>query len=212
MYLLTKKISFPNHSEADKNGLLAIGGDLSTKRLKHAYNNGIFPWYNEDEPLLWWSPNLRMVLFPKDLRISKSMKTILKRNQFQITFNKAFNEVIHHCANIKREGQPDTWITNDMTEAYVKLHKLGIATSVEVWQEDKLVGGLYGLDLKTKKVFCGESMFSKVSNASKAAFITLVEHLKALDYKLIDCQMHTSHLESLGAYEIPRNYFLNYLK
>lgn len=212
MYLLTKKISFPIHSEADENGLLAIGGDLSTERLIHAYNNGIFPWYSEDEPLLWWSPNPRMVLFPKDLRISKSMKTILKRNQFQITFNKAFNEVIHHCANIKREGQPDTWITNDMTEAYVKLYKLGIATSVEVWQEDKLVGGLYGIDLKTKKVFCGESMFSKVSNASKAAFITLVEHLKALDYKLIDCQMHTSHLESLGAYEIPRDDFLKYLK
>lgn len=212
MYLLTKKISFPIHSEADENGLLAIGGDLSTERLIHAYNNGIFPWYNEDEPLLWWSPDPRMVLFPKDLRISKSMKTILKRNQFQITFNKAFNEVIHHCANIKREGQPDTWITNDMTEAYVKLYKLGIATSVEVWQEDKLVGGLYGIDLKTKKVFCGESMFSKVSNASKAAFITLVEHLKALDYKLIDCQMHTSHLESLGAYEIPRDDFLKYLK
>lgn len=212
MYLLTNKISFPIHSEADENGLLAIGGDLSTERLIHAYNNGIFPWYNEDEPLLWWSPDPRMVLFPKDLRISKSMKTILKRNQFQITFNKAFNEVIHHCANIKREGQPDTWITNDMTEAYVKLYKLGIATSVEVWQEDKLVGGLYGIDLKAKKVFCGESMFSKVSNSSKAAFITLVEHLKALDYKLIDCQMHTSHLESLGAHEISRDDFLKYLK
>jgi leucyl/phenylalanyl-tRNA--protein transferase len=212
MYLLTQKIIFPIHSEADENGLLAIGGDLSTERLIHAYNNGIFPWYNEDEPLLWWSPNPRMVLFPKDLRVSKSMKTILKRNQFRITFNTAFEDVIHHCANIKRDGQPDTWITNDMTEAYIKLHKLGIATSVEVWQEDELVGGLYGIDLKAKKVFCGESMFSKVSNASKAAFITLVEHLKTLDYKLIDCQMHTSHLESLGAYEIPRNDFLKYLK
>lgn len=212
MHLLTQKISFPIHSEADENGLLAIGGDLSTERLIHAYNNGIFPWYNEDEPLLWWSPDPRMVLFPKDLRVSKSMKTILKRNQFQITFNTAFEDVIHHCANIKRDGQPDTWITNDMTEAYIKLHKLGIATSVEVWQEDKLVGGLYGIDLKTQKVFCGESMFSKVSNASKAAFITLVEHLKTLDYKLIDCQMHTSHLESLGAHEIPRDDFLKYLK
>ncbi|MGB1268132.1 MAG: leucyl/phenylalanyl-tRNA--protein transferase [Flavobacteriaceae bacterium] len=212
MYLLTKKIIFPNHSEADENGLLAIGGDLSTERLLHAYNNGIFPWYNEDEPLLWWSPNPRMVLFPKNLRISKSMKTILKRNLFQITFNTAFEDVIHHCANIKRDGQPDTWITNDMTEAYIKLHKQGIATSVEVWQDDQLVGGLYGVNLKAKKVFCGESMFSKVSNASKAAFITLVEHLKTLDYKLIDCQMHTNHLESLGAQEIPRDDFLHYLK
>lgn len=212
MYLLTKKIIFPTHSEADENGLLAIGGDLSTERLIHAYNNGIFPWYNEDEPLLWWSPDPRMVLFPKNLRVSKSMRTILKRNQFQITFNTAFKDVIHHCANIKRDGQPDTWITNDMTEAYIKLHKLGVATSVEVWQEDELIGGLYGIDLKAKKVFCGESMFSKVSNASKAAFITLVEHLKTLDYKLIDCQMHTDHLESLGAHEIPRDDFLKYLK
>ena len=212
MYLLTKKIIFPIHSEADENGLLAIGGDLSTERLIHAYNNGIFPWYNEDEPLLWWSPDPRMVLFPKDLRVSKSMKTILKRNQFQITFNTAFEDVIHNCANIERDGQPDTWITNDMTEAYIMLHKQGIAKSVEVWQKDELVGGLYGIDLKAKKVFCGESMFSKVSNASKTAFITLVEHLKTLDYKLIDCQMHTDHLESLGAHEIPRDDFLKYLK
>lgn len=212
MYLLNEHINFPEPSNADEDGLLAIGGDLSSERLILAYNKGIFPWYNEDEPLLWWSPNPRMVLFPKDLRISKSMKTILKRNQFQITFNKAFSDVIHHCANIKREGQPDTWITNDMTEAYIKLHEHGIATSVEVWCNHELVGGLYGIDLKDKKIFCGESMFSKVSNASKAAFITLVEHLKMLDYKLIDCQMHTKHLESLGAHEISREEFLEYLK
>lgn len=212
MYLLNDDNIFPNPSAADTDGLLAIGGDLSTDRLIAAYGSGIFPWFNDNEPLLWWSPNPRMVLFPKDLRISKSMKTILKRNEFQITFNKAFNEVIHYCANIKREGQPDTWITDDMSEAYIKLHELGIATSVEVWKNNELVGGLYGIDLKDKKVFCGESMFSKISNTSKVAFITLVMHLKTLDYKLIDCQMHTSHLESLGANEIPREDFIKYLK
>lgn len=212
MYILNEHIAFPNPSEADEDGILAIGGDLSPERLILAYNNGIFPWYNEDEPLLWWSPDPRMVLIPSELRVSKSMKTILKRNVFQITYNTAFKDVIQNCAQIKRNGQADTWITNDMTEAYIKLHEQGIATSVEVWQEGNLVGGLYGIDLKTQKVFCGESMFSKVSNASKAAFITLVTHLKTLDYKLIDCQMHTSHLESLGAYEIPREEFLNYLK
>lgn len=212
MYILNEHIAFPNPLEADEDGILAIGGDLSPERLILAYNNGIFPWYNEDEPLLWWSPNPRMVLIPSELRISKSMKTILKRNVFQITYNTVFKDVIQNCAQIKRNGQADTWITNDMTEAYIKLHEQGIATSVEVWQEGNLVGGLYGIDLKTQKVFCGESMFSKVSNASKAAFITLVTHLKTLDYKLIDCQMHTSHLESLGAYEIPREEFLSYLK
>ena len=211
MYLLTEEIIFPHPNESDANGLVAIGGDLSTERLLLAYNSGIFPWYNEDEPLLWWSPNPRMVLFPKELRISKSMKTILKKNIFKITFNKAFEDVIQQCAQIKRNDQDDTWITNEMTAAYIKLHKKGIATSVEVWQDEKLVGGLYGIDLKDKKIFCGESMFSKVSNASKTAFITLVQTLKFREYKLIDCQMHTSHLESLGAREIERANFLKYL-
>jgi len=211
MYLLTDEIVFPHPSEADANGLVAIGGDLSTERLLHAYNNGIFPWYNEGEPLLWWSPNPRMVLFPKELRISKSMRVILKKQLFHITFNTAFKNVIQQCAQIKRDDQDDTWITNDMTEAYTKLYKQGIATSVEVWQDDNLVGGLYGIDLKDKKIFCGESMFSKVSNASKAAFITLVQELKTKEYNLIDCQMHTSHLESLGAREIERELFLKYL-
>jgi len=211
MYLLTKQITFPDHSEADKNGLLAIGGDLSTERLLHAYNNGIFPWYNEDEPLLWWSPDPRMVLYPKELRVSKSMKVIFKKKLFKITFNTAFKNVIQQCAQIKRNDQDDTWITNDMMEAYIELHKQGVAMSVEVWQDEKLVGGLYGIDLKNKKVFCGESMFSIVSNASKAAFITLVQELKAKGYSLIDCQMHTPHLESLGAREVPRNDFLKHL-
>ena len=212
MYLLSDKIIFPHPSEADANGLVAIGGDLSPERLIHAYSNGIFPLYNEDEPLLWWSPNPRMVLFPKELRVSKSMRVILRKQLFRITFNEAFETVIQQCAQIKRDDQDDTWITNDMTEAYIKLHKQGLATSVEVWQDNKLVGGLYGIDLKDKKVFCGESMFSKVSNASKAAFITLVQELKMKEYKLIDCQMHTNHLVSLGAREISRDDFLKHIQ
>ena len=212
MYLLTSDIEFPNPNQADANGLLAIGGDLSSKRLLKAYNSGIFPWYNEKEPLLWWSPNPRMVLFPKELRISKSMRVILRKEVFKITFNKAFNEVIQECAKIKRHDQEDTWITNDMINAYIELHKEGHALSVEVWKEEKLVGGLYGIDLKDKKVFCGESMFSKESNASKAAFITLTKELNEKEYKIIDCQMHTSHLESLGAREIDRKKLLEILQ
>jgi|TARA_B110000014_G_C20119798_1_gene592882 leucyl/phenylalanyl-tRNA--protein transferase len=212
MYLLTSDIEFPNPNQADANGLLAIGGDLSSKRLLKAYNSGVFPWYNENEPLLWWSPNPRMVLFPKELRISKSMRVILRKEIFKITFNKAFNEVIQECAEIKRHNQEDTWITNDMIKAYIGLHKEGHALSVEVWKEEKLVGGLYGIDLKDKKVFCGESMFSKESNASKAAFITLTKELKEKEYKIIDCQMHTSHLESLGAREIDRKELLEILQ
>jgi leucyl/phenylalanyl-tRNA--protein transferase len=212
MYLLTSDIEFPNPNQADANGLLAIGGDLSSKRLLKAYNSGVFPWYNENEPLLWWSPNPRMVLFPKELRISKSMRVILRKEIFKITFNKAFNEVIQECAEIKRHDQEDTWITNDMIKAYIGLHKEGHALSVEVWKEEKLVGGLYGIDLKDKKVFCGESMFSKESNASKAAFITLTKELKEKEYKIIDCQMHTSHLESLGAREIDRKELLEILQ
>ena len=211
MHLLSHEIKFPHPSESDENGLLAIGGDLSSERLKHAYNNGIFPWCNENEPLLWWSPNPRMVLFPRELRISKSMKVILRKEVFNITFNKAFHEVIRQCAKIKRDDQEDTWITNDMINAYSKLHKEGYAISVEVWKDEKLVGGLYGINLKDKKIFCGESMFSKVSNASKAAFITLVENLKIKEYKIIDCQMYTTHLESLGAREIDREDFLKIL-
>jgi len=212
MYLLTDEIIFPHPSEADANGLVAIGGDLSSERLIHAYNNGIFPWFNDDEPLLWWSPDPRMVLFPKELRVSKSMKVVLKKQTFKITFNTAFERVIQQCAQVKRDDQDDTWITNDMTEAYIKLHKQGIATSVEVWQNEALVGGLYGIDLKDKKVFCGESMFSTVSNASKAAFITLVQELKTKEYSVIDCQMHTKHLESLGAREISRDEFLKHIQ
>jgi len=210
MYLLSKDLIFPPVHLANKDGLLAIGGDLSEERLLLAYKSGIFPWYNQGEPIIWYSPNPRMVLFPKDLKISKSMKQVIRKNEFKITFNQSFAEVISKCKNIERDGQGGTWITNEMQEAYIKLQKLGIAKSVEVWQKDKLVGGLYGIDLGT--VFCGESMFSKVSNASKMAFIFLVQKLEKENYKLIDCQVYNSHLESLGADEIPRDEFLTYLK
>ena len=212
MYLLTEEIIFPNPLETDANGLLAIGGDLSSERLLEAYKNGIFPWFNENEPLLWWSPDPRMVLFPEEIKISKSMKSTLKKNIFKVTINKAFEKVIKQCSTIKRKDQDETWITNDMVNAYLELHKKGYATSIEVWQEDNLVGGLYGIDLKDKKVFCGESMFSLVSNASKTALIVLAKKLKEENYKIIDCQMHTSHLETMGAKEISREVFLKFLK
>jgi leucyl/phenylalanyl-tRNA--protein transferase len=208
MHFLSKKIEFPDVSEATSDGLLAVGGDLSSERLIHAYSNGIFPWNSEEEPILWWSPDPRFVLFPQDLKISKSMKQVLNRGQFEVTYDKAFVEVINNCAEAKREGQRGTWITDEMIDAYIKLHKLGYAKSVEVWKNMTLVGGLYGIDLKNK-VFCGESMFVKESNASKLAFITLVKYG---DYKLIDCQLHTKHLESLGATNIPRTEFLRYLR
>ncbi|MCT4628879.1 leucyl/phenylalanyl-tRNA--protein transferase [Winogradskyella sp.] len=207
MHFLTDKIVFPDVSEALSDGLLAVGGDLSIERLIHAYASGIFPWFEVDEPLLWWSPDPRFVLFPKDLKISKSMKQVLKRNEFQVTVNKDFKSVIVECALTKRNGQESTWITNDMIEAYMKLHQLGYTKSVEVWQNNELVGGLYGVDLGNK-VFCGESMFAKVSNASKAGFITFVQNS---NYSLIDCQIHTKHLESLGAKHISRQEFLKYL-
>ncbi|MTE26286.1 leucyl/phenylalanyl-tRNA--protein transferase [Winogradskyella ouciana] len=207
MHFLTQKIKFPDVSKASADGLLAIGGDLSTERLIHAYSHGIFPWFEAEEPLLWWSPDPRFVLFPKDLRVSKSTRQVFKKNLFSVTVNKDFNAVIAQCSNTKRKGQLGTWITKDMIEAYKKLHQLGYAKSVEVWQNDELVGGLYGVDLGND-VFCGESMFAKVSNASKVGFITFVQNS---DYKLIDCQLHTKHLESLGGKHISRQEFLKYL-
>lgn len=212
MYILTDVIEFPPVTYADSNGLLALGGDLSTDRLLEAYNRGIFPWYNEDQPILWFSPDPRMVLFPSELRVSKSMRQLMRKNKFEVTFNKGFENVIESCAIIKRAGQEDTWITYDMKNAYKKLHMLGYAISVEVWEHSTLVGGLYGVLLEDKKVFCGESMFSKVSNASKYAFITLVEWLKKKGVRLVDCQVYTDHLASLGAVEISREEFIKYLK
>ncbi len=207
MHFLTQKIEFPDVSEATIDGLLAVGGDLSSERLMRAYSSGIFPWFDDEDPLMWWSPDPRFVLFPEDLKVSKSMKQVLKKKQFKVTENKAFRAVIENCAIAKREGQSGTWITDAMLEAYIKLHKLGYAKSIEVWQNDDLVGGLYGIELKNK-VFCGESMFAKVSNASKVGFITYVQNS---DYKLIDCQLHTKHLESLGAKHISRDEFIKFL-
>lgn len=210
MYFLTKELFFPPVDEADEDGVLAVGGDLSPERLILAYKSGIFPWFDEEDPILWWSPEERMVLFPEEFVVSKSMRNILNRNVFKVTLNQNFKEVISNCSSIKRNGQIGTWITNEMIEAYCKLNEIGFAKSVEVWQDDVLVGGLYGIDLG--HVFCGESMFSKVSNASKVAFASLVEKLKEENYKLLDCQVHNDHLESLGAREIPRDYFMGILK
>ncbi|MBV7268894.1 leucyl/phenylalanyl-tRNA--protein transferase [Winogradskyella luteola] len=207
MHFLTQKIEFPDLSEATSEGLLAVGGDLSSERLLHAYKNGIFPWFDTDEPILWWSPDPRFVIFPEALKVSKSMKQILRGNKFKVTVNKSFDAVIENCAKAKREGQMGTWLTDDMINAYISLHKLGYAKSVEVWENDELVGGLYGVDLGNR-VFCGESMFAKVSNASKVGFITFVQNS---DYKLIDCQLHTKHLESLGGKHISRQEFVKFL-
>ena len=209
MYFLSKELFFPPVSETNNDGILAIGGDLSPERLILAYKSGIFPWFEEDEPILWWSPNPRMVLFLDELMVSKSMRNILYRNIFTVTFNQNFREVISNCQKIKRNGQNGTWITNDMIEAYCKLNELGIAKSVEVWQNDLLVGGLYGIDLGN--IFCGESMFSKVSNASKVAFITLANQLKKDNYNLLDCQVYNEHLETLGCREISREDFMELL-
>jgi leucyl/phenylalanyl-tRNA--protein transferase len=210
MYFLSKELFFPPVSEANPDGILAIGGDLSPQRLLLAYKSGIFPWFEQGEPIFWWSPSPRMVLFLDELVVSKSMRNILNRDIFKVTFNQNFREVISNCQKIKRDGQNGTWITNDMIEAYCKLHELGIAKSVEVWQNEELVGGLYGIDLG--HIFCGESMFSKVSNASKVAFIALVNQLKKGNCNLLDCQVYNEHLESLGCREIDRTDFMEILK
>ena len=210
MYYLSPTLFFPPVEQANRDGILAVGGDLSSERLQLAYTSGIFPWFEEGEPIMWWSPNPRMVLFLDELIVSKSMRNILNRNVFKVTFNQNFRDVISNCQNIERDGQNGTWITNDMIEAYCNLHELGIAKSVEVWQDAVLVGGLYGIDLG--HIFCGESMFSKVSNASKVAFIALVNHLKTENYQLLDCQVYNPHLESLGCREIERADFMEILK
>ncbi|AOW09116.1 leucyl/phenylalanyl-tRNA--protein transferase [Flavobacterium gilvum] len=210
MYYLSKALFFPPVSHADSDGILAVGGDLSMERLQLAYHSGIFPWFNEGEPIIWWSPNPRMVLFFDELIVSKSMRNVLNRNIFRVTFNQNFRDVISNCRQVKRNGQTGTWITNEMIEAYCKLNEMGLAKSVEVWQNEELVGGLYGIDLG--HIFCGESMFSLVSNASKVAFITLVNQLKKDNYRLLDCQVYNEHLESLGCREIERETFMAILK
>jgi leucyl/phenylalanyl-tRNA---protein transferase len=209
MHVLSDKIFFPPLEAADEEGLLAIGGDLSEKRLLLAYESGIFPWYDGDV-ILWWSPNPRFVLFPAELRISKSMKQVLKGTTFQFTVNKAFDRVIHQCKIKERTGQDGTWITDEMEKAYIQLHQKGKAISAEVWHNEDLVGGLYGV--KQGNVFCGESMFALKSNASKYAFIKLVQQMEKDGIELIDCQVYTEHLESLGAKMISRESYIQYLK
>ena len=210
MHLLTEKLYFPPVETADEQGVLAIGGDLSPERLLLAYKSGIFPWFNDGQPIIWWSPDPRMVLFPKTFVVSKSIRSIINRNIFTITFNENFREVIQHCSAIERDGQNGTWISDEMIEAYCSLHDSGHAMSVEVWQAGELVGGLYGIDLG--HIFCGESMFSKVSNASKAAFTALVLKLQCENYSLLDCQVYNDHLASLGAIEIARDDFMKVLQ
>ncbi len=204
IFRLSDDLIFPHPSLAEEDGLLAVDGDLSPERLILAYRSGIFPWFSEDEPILWWSPDPRFILYPKDIKISHSMKKLLKKNTYKISFDTCFRDVISNCSNLRRES--GTWITNDMIEAYCKLHELGYAHSVEAWYEDKLVGGLYGISIG--KCFFGESMFSTMSNASKAAFITLCKKLEEKEYVMVDCQVYTEHLESLGAVNISREKFL----
>lgn len=209
LILSSERLDFPPLDRADKEGLLAIGGDLSPERLLLAYNSGIFPWFNEGSPILWWSPDPRTVLFPHKIRISKSMRNVIRNGQFTLTRNICFEEVIDNCAHIDRRGQNGTWIGEEMKSAYQQLHVLGYATSYEVWEGNELVGGLYGVDLG--HVFCGESMFSKTSNASKYAFIHLAQDLQQKNYRLVDCQVYNPHLESLGAENIPRDNFIRIL-
>ncbi len=207
MIWLKEEIKFPDYQFTNTDGIIALGGDLSSERLIYAYKNGIFPWFSEGDPIVWYCPFERMVLFPEDLKVSKSMRKIINKKEFTIRENTAFEEVIYNCKNIYRKDGLGTWITNDMEQAFINLHEKGIAKSIEIWFNNHLVGGLYGLEINN--VFCGESMFSKVSNTSKLAFIHLA---KTKNYKLIDCQIYNEHLASLGANEIDRDLFLQILK
>lgn len=201
-------LGFPNVEEAE-DGLLAVGGDLSSKRLISSYSSGVFPWFSDDEPIMWWAPDPRFILYLKDLKVSKSMKSILKKDTFQFTLDTAFSEVIDNCQKAPRKDQDGTWITKEMKESYTTLHQQGIAHSVEVWKGKDLVGGLYGVSLG--KAFFGESMFSKESNASKAALIFLSQFLSKHGIPFIDCQVHTDHLTTLGAKDVPRKEFMELL-
>jgi len=209
LHILNEKLWFPPVDSALEDGLLAMGGDLNTERLLLAYKKGIFPWYDGDTPL-WWCPNPRFILLPDELKVSKSMKVLLKRNAFDFTINKEFSGVINACKAKERKGQDGTWIKTEVVRAYTELHKQGFAHSAEAWHNGTLVGGLYGV--KLGKVFFGESMFSHASNASKYAFIKLVEQLKLEGILLIDCQVYTEHLESLGAKMIMRQQFTHLLE
>ncbi|MBP7734482.1 MAG: leucyl/phenylalanyl-tRNA--protein transferase [Spirochaetes bacterium] len=209
IFALNKDILFPPVQLAEESGILAVGGDLSAERLVEAYRRGIFPWYSDGDPIIWWSPNPRFVLFPEELYVSKTMRQVLRRNIFTITCDRDFRSVIQGCREPRRKER-GTWITDEMLEAYVGLHELGVAHSVEAWKNGELVGGLYGLSLG--HCFFGESMFTREDNASKAAFITLVRKLMELEYIIVDCQVYTSHLESLGARHIDREEYLDILE
>ena len=209
IFALDKELVFPPVHLSEPDGLLAMGGDLSVERLLLAYQSGIFPWY-EGEHILWWSPDPRFVLFPDELKVSKSIKPLLKRNEFDFTVNKAFKQVIRNCKETKRPGQEGTWITDEVEKAYCSMHELGFAHSAEVWKDDELVGGLYGIRLG--KVFFGESMFSIRNNASRFAFTRYMQFLKEEGILLIDCQVYTEYLESFGAKMIPRKEFIKFLQ
>jgi leucyl/phenylalanyl-tRNA--protein transferase len=210
VYLLSDDLVFPSPKLAAKEGLLAVGGDLRQERLLLAYRMGIFPWYSRCEPILWWSPDPRLVLYPGEIRVSKSLQKTIKKGLFRITMDQAFEAVINACAQSRTRADEGTWIVEEMIDAYCKLHESGFAHSVEAWRDDRLAGGLYGVSLG--KCFFGESMFTHISNASKVAFVALVKHLQALNFDLIDCQVTTPHLLTFGAREIPRTRYLKELE
>jgi leucyl/phenylalanyl-tRNA--protein transferase len=209
VFVLSERILFPPAHLADESGLLAVGGDLSRERLLCAYRNGIFPWYSGGEPILWWSPDPRLVLYPSELKVSRRLQRVMRGHAFTVTFDRAFHEVIHGCAAPRSNGQPGTWLVPEMIEAYKSLHAAGIAHSVEAWHEGRLAGGLYGVSLGG--CFFGESMFTRVTNASKVALVSLVRFLMGHGADLIDCQIETAHLLSFGARQVPRKRFLKEL-
>jgi leucyl/phenylalanyl-tRNA---protein transferase len=209
VFLLSEKIEFPSPHLAAKDGLLAVGGDLSRERLLLAYRMGIFPWFSGDDPILWWSPDPRLVLYPEEIKVSKTLKKVIKKNVFTVTMDTAFREVIHQCAKVRIQKHEGTWIVRDMIDAYCRLHDSGVAHSVEAWHRGELAGGLYGVSLG--RCFFGESMFTRINNASNVALVNLVKYLSELEFDLIDCQVTTEHLIRFGAREIPRALFLRQL-
>ena len=210
VFKLSNTLEFPPPHLAEPNGLLCVGGDLSIERLLLAYSSGIFPWYSDDEPILWWSPDPRLILYPKKIKISRSLKKKINNHYFSITMDQAFEDVIYACADMRSQNCQETWLVEKMIKAYIKLHNEGFAHSVECWKDDKLAGGLYGISLG--RCFFGESMFTYVNDASKVALAALSNHLSKLNFDLIDCQVTTNHLISMGGFEISRDFFLNQLK
>ncbi len=210
VYQLSKEPVFPDPILADPSGLLAVGGDLSIERLILAYTHGIFPWYSEGEPILWWSPDPRLILYPEKLRVTKSLRQTMRNKPFEVTFDRAFKQVIGSCKSAPRPGQEGTWITQEMQEAYFQLHLHGLAHSVETWMEGELVGGLYGVSIG--RAFFGESMFFKERDASKIALVKLTQYLTDHQFKFIDAQVETAHLKRLGATLISRELFLHLLQ